>query len=45
MHLVRVLLLIWLSAGVVTAVAGLAWTCKKSSEMFNETLPSSSASD
>ena len=38
-HFVKIFLLIWVSAGAVTAIYGLFWTCKKSDEMLNEIPP------
>lgn len=35
-HLVRLFLAIWLGVGVATAVTGLLWTCKTSSQMLKE---------
>lgn len=35
-QLVRMFLAIWLVIGVATAVTGLLWTCKTSSQMLKE---------
>jgi hypothetical protein len=38
-HIVRILLAVWLVVGAATAVTGLLWTCKTSSEMLKEEKP------
>lgn len=38
-HLVRMFLAVWLVVGTVTALTGLRWTCKISTEMLKDEKP------
>jgi len=45
LHFLKIVLLIWASAGISTALYGLIWTCRKSNEMFREQPSESAAAD
>jgi hypothetical protein len=42
MHAVKLFVLAWLATGTATAMAGLIWTCWKSSKVLGEAKSSSS---
>jgi hypothetical protein len=42
MHFFKMFVFAWLATGTVTALAGLIWTCRKSSQVLNPAKASSS---